>query len=715
MPYSPTTWVDGVTPVNAANLNKLEVGLQNAVGVPADTVVAFNAFLLRNELQAADTQPAFRLMGDGKIEWGVGGSTVPDTALYRYGVGALKTDGLLNAAQFVSNPTGGQVGWHSNPASPANYMLYHQVQGDAHPRLTIDGTGGITWGSGAAAGDTVLYRQGPDTLYTPDNMMVGNALSFLAAYTGTGTFFMNSGGSIEWGPGDWTRDTTLLRTNMGELTLQGGFISTGASTVGGLTGLVGLYYRPATAVGYPIASRVGAEPNSRWHVNYLGQMAWGAGTTGVDTFLDRVGANHLSTPGSFSIGNGAYITGPLNLQTGSYIYHGAMAAGNGVLLSRASGDADNRFTLSNTGHMYWGDGTAAPDLQMRRYVAGILGIEGGMRLTSDILWDATAAGSALLKSVVPGGSAYNFTLTANGTLYWGPGDAAQDTNLYRATANVLQTDDTFVAGGQLGANFASAYQIMLGTDDTFRTYAQLESVHAVAGGAILQAAVQAEPNYRFIIGQNGELTWGTGGVAGDTNLYRAAAGVLKTDGALAVAGAIGTAFPGSPTDGQMFTLVDSLTAPTYAWQFRYVAGIADAYKWLFIGGSAKHVVIATSESTASTSWANLATDGPSFTTPYAGDWSISLRCGAYYTGNTQAINLGISVGGNVDPVRVVSAQVGAANALGPLAVDHRASALAASSIIKARYKVSAGTHSYGGAEAGFISGRHLFVTPIRLG
>jgi hypothetical protein len=50
---------------------------------------------------------------------------------------------------------------------------------------------------------------------------------------------------------------------------------------------------------------------------------------------------------------------------------------------------------------------------------------------------------------------------------------------------------------------------------------------------------------------------------------------------------VGLAFPASPVDGQRFTLVDSLTAPTYAWDFMYVAGITDAYKWVFVGGPTK--------------------------------------------------------------------------------------------------------------------------------
>jgi hypothetical protein len=45
-----------------------------------------------------------------------------------------------------------------------------------------------------------------------------------------------------------------------------------------------------------------------------------------------------------------------------------------------------------------------------------------------------------------------------------------------------------------------------------------------------------------------------------------------------------TTLPVSPFDGQEVVLVDSLTAPTYSWRFRYCASITGAYKWVFIGG-----------------------------------------------------------------------------------------------------------------------------------
>ena len=42
MSYEPTTWVDGETPVNARNLNKLEQGLKEASEIDVVTIEQVN-------------------------------------------------------------------------------------------------------------------------------------------------------------------------------------------------------------------------------------------------------------------------------------------------------------------------------------------------------------------------------------------------------------------------------------------------------------------------------------------------------------------------------------------------------------------------------------------------------------------------------------------------------------------------------------------------
>lgn len=87
------------------------------------------------------------------------------------------------------------------------------------------------------------------------------------------------------------------------------------------------------------------------------------------------------------------------------------------------------------------------------------------------------------------------------------------------------------------------------------------------------------------------------------------------------AGVMVTAIPGSPTNGDRVTLVDSLTAPTYAWYLRYISAAA-TYKWYCIGGSPAIVLVAAREAKAVGAYGALTTAGPSFTLPEDGDWDI---------------------------------------------------------------------------------------------
>lgn len=89
-----------------------------------------------------------------------------------------------------------------------------------------------------------------------------------------------------------------------------------------------------------------------------------------------------------------------------------------------------------------------------------------------------------------------------------------------------------------------------------------------------------------------------------------------------------TTLPASPANGDLAVLVDSTTAPTYQWLFRYNSGEA-TYKWEFLGGAPKSVLIAAGEGTTSATYVDLATAGPSFTLPYGGDYDTAFGCDSY--------------------------------------------------------------------------------------
>jgi hypothetical protein len=83
--------------------------------------------------------------------------------------------------------------------------------------------------------------------------------------------------------------------------------------------------------------------------------------------------------------------------------------------------------------------------------------------------------------------------------------------------------------------------------------------HGAASGIFLGSTLANDANRRYQVKADGKTEWGPGSSAVDTNLYRNAAGELKTDGILTVGGAMrqgGTSFPGSPADNDLFYRTD---------------------------------------------------------------------------------------------------------------------------------------------------------------
>src|SRR5215510_3903082 len=105
MAYTPTAWVDGVTPVNAANLNKIETGL--------DLVDAF-----------VGTGPDLTIPGDMTVQGGdvnIGA----DVNLYRQAADVIATDDTLNL----------------NRGSGAPALRAYWAKGDAFPGWQLDRNG----------------------------------------------------------------------------------------------------------------------------------------------------------------------------------------------------------------------------------------------------------------------------------------------------------------------------------------------------------------------------------------------------------------------------------------------------------------------------------------------------------------------------------------------------------------------------------------------
>lgn len=146
-----------------------------------------------------------------------------------------------------------------------------------------------------------------------------------------------------------------------------------------------------------------------------------------------------------------------------------------------------------------------------------------------------------------------------------------------------------------------------------------------------------------------------------------------------------TTLPGSPTNGQQAILTDSTSAPTYLWLLQWSSTAA---KWLCIGGSPAITEVLTSETTASTGYAALATAGPSFTVPNAGDYYVTIGATILVNGNILcAMSYDIGGTGAVDADSIQVQASGATN--GGANSRTRVKTLAASTALVSKYKTSA--------------------------
>lgn len=111
-----------------------------------------------------------------------------------------------------------------------------------------------------------------------------------------------------------------------------------------------------------------------------------------------------------------------------------------------------------------------------------------------------AATDVSLASIVTADTFDRFRLQAGGRMEWGPGNAARDISLYRASANLMALDDALLRSTR--------------SADTLFSYA---------------AQVTGDTVTRFGVRSDGRMVWGSGSATQDTNLYRSAADTLKTD------------------------------------------------------------------------------------------------------------------------------------------------------------------------------------------
>jgi hypothetical protein len=175
-----------------------------------------------------------------------------------------------------------------------------------------------------------------------------------------------------------------------------------------------------------------------------------------------------------------------------------------------------------------------------------------------------------------------------------------------------------------------------------------------------------------------------------------------------------TSLPSSPADGDMCVFAADATNGIY-WLLRYRAGSASAYKWEYLGGEELFAEVLGSlpgEGTTSASYTNLATVGPSITTPLAGDYKVEVGGHGYQVGGAGLDNYLISYAIGATPASDDDAVIfygGGPTTGATLSRRRRKNGLGAGAAIVSKYKTEPS-----GAQFYFLN-RFLSIKPIRVG
>lgn len=596
--------------------NIVGVGSTSAIGVTqagAATSVALSARL------AVDAQNRYQVLADGKTQWGPGGATVPDTNLYRGAAGQLSTDGQVQAVGFVSTSTGTAL-IARGLATVASAVVVGRITADTIDRYQLLGDGKMQWGSGSAVADTALYRSGVGTLKTDgvftaigniissayvyaangaatqmfmgsvgglpgllfgnaqdtnlyrsgagilhtDGTLLAGALKVSAATAATAAyqssvsgdaksrFIANTDGGLNWGDGVNATDVTLYRSAVDTLKTDDALVANGGQgdiSWGRKIGGTISFERTAGSGTLNLYATDGATRGFGFTVNGTPTLLFG---TANDTNLYRAGSGQLKTDGSFYAVGSLYLFG----STGAVNGTGAAAATTARMITSVTGDAFNRFQLSADGTLQWGSGASGSfDTTLARTGAALLSLTGSFQSSAGGTYDlgsstntwravygvtfrASSGGSFKTQNSISDAQPTWAVATATGAHTWGPGGAvAVDTNLYRSAAGLLKTDGSIQTVGSILPRGATS-QIVMDSQSASTNF-------------VLLVSVTADASNRFNLRTDGKMQWGPGNAAVDANFYRSGVAMLKTDGSLTVGAAFSAAGGMSTTDGQI--------------------------------------------------------------------------------------------------------------------------------------------------------------------
>jgi hypothetical protein len=333
---------------NAADVLKTDDKIIAARGFEssgAAGITAYNSYtpstqiLLDNRLTSSDTNPNFRITGDGKIQWGAGAGSALDTNLYRNAADVLKTDDALVGATTIDAIGGFKVNGTAGSTvncSAGQYYAAQNVSGGIVTGGTCTTTSGaVTLDNAYANGNTITTTNARNLSVTLadtttdanfiTNIATGSTSAFKVQNNGTDVLSIGSAGQLSLpvtgsnggiqfggGPKLYTNGTVNLETDQNILARKditanfGGAGEAALTTVSGSGGLVfnsdtNVYRSAANTLKTDDKLVAGATSSAKDQITIPDTTAGAGITLGGDTNLYRSGANILQTDDDFSL------------------------------------------------------------------------------------------------------------------------------------------------------------------------------------------------------------------------------------------------------------------------------------------------------------------------------------------------------------------------------------------------------------------------------
>ena len=270
-----------------------------------------------------------------------------------------------------------------------------------------------------------------------------------------------------------------------------------------------------------------------------------------------------------------------------------------------------------------------------------------------IAGELAAASSAAVAAKVVADSNDRVSIDAGGTITWGPGNAAADTNLYRSAANALKTDDSLQAvGGLVTVTSAGAPSLTL-ADGGLAVDTTNSKLYFRSGGT-----------WQQVTGASGGGGGGGGVTASDTAPTSPTTGALWLDSTTATlyvyydsfwievgpAGPAGPRGPAGPSNA-IFSAFGTLSTGTGTGRFYFPMNVSIMYVTASVGfspvgGNVVFNLLLNGSTSIFSSFATRPTISPTTFYTQVTPATTSISAGSYLTMNIDSVGATGTEGSN---------------------------------------------------------------------